>query len=273
MRSRDDFEVTQLGTDWARTIESENCILHVRDTLPGQGYYRVTLTLHTDWGVATGVSEPTSRVVGVRDHLIVSIGDSLASGEGNPDVPGKYSFNLDFDWPPAHIEEHEAAVWQDRPCHRSAKSGPSLAAKAFEDATPNSVTFISVACSGAELQHLVATSYAGIVPNGATTDPPQLEAVANLVGPGAANGTRAIDALLVSGGINDLSFSGVIERCAKNNNFSRDAEDCVTSGGIAEAAQLLPLKYLLLGFAIIDQLPGTKEVYFNNYPSEVFDGG
>lgn len=260
------FTVRQVGTSWQRTFDSSRCKFRLPKVLPAQGLYKATLTLHTDWGTADGVSAPTTRNVGIRDYLIVSMGDSLASGEGNPDVPGSYSYNLDFDWPPAHVVTNRAAQWKDRRCHRSAKSGPSLAAKAFEDADPKtSVTFVSVACSGARIDHLTSWSQDGA--------PAQVKAVAELLRPSADRERRAIDSLLLSAGINDLFVSSVIRRCAKNTNVGRHYEDCVTRTGIADAAETLPLKYLNLAGAIDHQLPGTKEVYINDYPIEVFEGG
>ena len=52
---------------------------------PWLGTYEITLELTDSWGMTTKVS----KKITLRHFLIVSIGDSYASGEGNPDIPGK----------------------------------------------------------------------------------------------------------------------------------------------------------------------------------------
>jgi hypothetical protein len=211
--------------------------------------------------------------VQIRDYLIVSMGDSLASGEGNPDVPGSYDVSLDWSLD-LNIHTNRAAQWKDSRCHRSAKSGPALAAKAFEDASPlTSVTFVSVACSGAEVRHLYSDRYEGIAPIGSSTVPPQIDAVAALVGPDSPRGGRSIDALLISAGINNLGFSDIIERCLLNNNFSSGHTSCVSSDGIADKVYELRRQYAFLALIVSGKLPNAREVYLNDYPSRVFEGG
>ena len=63
----------------------------------------------------------------VKNHLIVSIGDSFASGEGNPDEIIHRRLNRD------------KVVWKDRDCHRSAWAAPARSALSIEEA---SSTFI-----------------------------------------------------------------------------------------------------------------------------------
>lgn len=248
------FTVTQVGATWTQTRRTTACRLDLQ-TLPAQGLYSVKLVLHTDMGVAPGVSLPASRFASIRDIVIVSMGDSLASGEGNPDVPGLYG-----------IGEVRPVQWKDRRCHRSAKSGPSLAAKAYEDSSPHtSVTFLSVACSGAELPHLFNTPYAGSEPNG-TMLAPQVEQVRSLV-------ERPIDALLISAGVNDLGFSDIIERCVRNTNVVPGHQGCVTEGGLADKIYGLRSQYAQLALVVAFGLPQTREIYLSDYPSSVFVGG
>lgn len=267
------FTVAQIGTTWTRTINSGECAAQVT-TLPEQGLYRVSLTLHTDWGaVGDGVSAPTSMNAGVRDYLIVTVGDSLASGEGNPDSLGNYDVEIGKSWNIIDIVENRPVRWQDPRCHRSARTGPALAAQEFENANSRtSVTYVNLACSGAELKHLIDTQYGGIEPDGTRLDP-QIQAVAQLFGKDSRNGARRIDALTVTAGINDLHFSDIIRRCATNVNAHPRSETCVTSGGIAQQLTTLPAKYSRLARAININLPDIREVYLNDYPGEVFDGG
>jgi hypothetical protein len=268
------FTISQVGTTWSKTYTRPTCALTLNNVLPAQGSYRVSLTLHTRWtATLRGVSEPTERTTWVRDYLIVSMGDSLASGEGNPDVVGSYSVDIDWDLD-VSIETNTPARWRDSRCHRSEKSGPALAAKQIEAASPyTSVTFVSTACSGAEIRHLVAEGYGGIAPSGQLTMPPQIEAVAALVGPDSPRGGRPIDALLVSAGVNNLGFSDIIQRCVVNNNLASDHTGCVTSDYIADKVDALTSAYAVLAFGIAWNLPDTRGVYINNYPTDVFRGG
>src|SRR6185503_8731808 len=139
-----------------------------------------SFTAQTDYPVKLTVTTPTDETasfestVTIKDLLIVSIGDSYASGEGNPDKP----------W---NVVKH--ARWIDSRCHRSATAGPAQAALAIEKDDPHStVTFISFACSGAGLKE----GLTGEFKKGSVRLRPQLDQVVD-----AAKG-RPIDALLIS---------------------------------------------------------------------------
>jgi hypothetical protein len=126
----------------------------------------------------------------VRDLLVVSIGDSIASGEGNPDQ--------------RNISPAQREQWIDRACHRSWWSGPAMAGSELERSDKHSsVTFVSVACSGATISgDLIAG------------DNSQVKQVANLVRD--PNGEmRPIDALLIQAGANDVDFSSLVRDCAE----------------------------------------------------------
>jgi hypothetical protein len=265
------FTLAQLGTTWTKTFDGTACQLRLHNMLPAQGYYRATLTLHTAIGASPGVSVLASRILQIHDYLIVSMGDSLASGEGNPDVPGLYRVSTSLTGKAESATAIRTVQWQDRRCHRSAKSGPSLAAEAAENRYA-SVTFLSFACSGAQIRNLISARYGGSEPIGTSTVPPQVDAVSALVGPGSPRGGRPIDALLISIGVNDLYFSSIIERCASNPNIGDDL-DCVNGHGIAGNLAGLPSQYGKLAAALRAKLPATREVYLNDYPSDVFRGG
>jgi hypothetical protein len=267
------FEVSAVGFTWHRKYDGPACRRTI-DGLPQQGLYRVNLVLDTK----VGLSKPLNQLLGPKDYLVVVIGDSLASGEGVPDSPGDY----EVDYGSGGLGEaestqtHREVRWMDRRCHRSAKSGPALAAKALEDASPyTSVTFLSFACSGAALRHLVDTGYIGWEPVGDDALPPQIDAVAAATGASEAGGGRRIDALIVAAGANDLGFGDIVKRCAKNNNNSpaAPAGECVTSGGIATQLNGLRTSFDSLAGALTKRLPEIREVYLSRYPSEVFAGG
>jgi hypothetical protein len=102
-----------------------------------EGEYQVRLTVQR----AGGQVEAFDREVRVQDWLIVSIGDSVASGEGNPDRPGRLLPGSRF-----------RARWESARCHRSSKAGPAQAAFKLESSSPRTtVTFIHLACSGGQI--------------------------------------------------------------------------------------------------------------------------
>ena len=80
-----------------------------------------------------GVDFAESQTLNVSDQLIVSIGDSVASGEGNPDTGGLFS----------------AAEWIGRRCHRSMLSDTQAALAAERADAGSSISFVPLGCSGA----------------------------------------------------------------------------------------------------------------------------
>ncbi|MBW9205736.1 hypothetical protein KV097_07230 [Mumia sp. zg.B17] len=251
------FRINKVGSTWSRTFRSRTCKARY-DALPSLGRYDVRLSLNTNWRPSVGVSRQVHELATLKDHLIVSMGDSLASGEGNPDVRGDYGAR-----PP------KAAVWRDRRCHRSARSGPARAARAVERADAHSsVTFISVACSGAKIRHVSHRRYSGIAGAGFLF-PPQVKQVADLVGPQSTRGGRRINAILMSAGVNDLYFSGVIRRCAK----FWTGTSCLRMPDRRSNLAGLPASYHHLAREIAAQLPNTARVLVNNYPAYVFKNG
>ena len=113
-------------------------------------------------------AEQAEAAVSVDDHLVVGIGDSFSSGEGNPDVPTKLGWTGDtrLDWAsdgsivvdqttqgPVRkaIGDYFAAQWIDRSCHRSAYSYQLRSALYLAVENPYAITFLGYACSGAEV--------------------------------------------------------------------------------------------------------------------------
>ncbi|MEP6827874.1 MAG: hypothetical protein ABJA10_07345 [Aestuariivirga sp.] len=94
---------------------------------------------------------PISTEAQVKDLLIVGLGDSFASGEGNPDVPVTLDANKRVqNLYPARIAKGGSAQWLDRLCHRSLYSYQLRAALQVAIENPHgSVTYLGYACSGA----------------------------------------------------------------------------------------------------------------------------
>ena len=117
----------------------------------------ITATLPWPGGATISVSLPGEAPVSldarVKDLLIVGLGDSFASGEGNPDVPVAFSDqrrtrNL---YPARTANDATgSAQWMDADCHRSLYGHQLRAALQIAVENPQSaVTFLGYACSGA----------------------------------------------------------------------------------------------------------------------------
>ena len=163
------------------------------DVLLPEGEYLVEVeaVVALPWG---SVSVRGHAEVSVEDLLVVAIGDSYASGEGNPEVrrggpqaPAQWGDGGDA----AATAAHAAA-------HRSTVAWPARVALALEQADPHSsVTFVSVAASGARIDH-------GMLSPQNDTTPSQIAQVTELVG------ERPIDLLLIQEGGNSIGFSRVV---------------------------------------------------------------
>jgi hypothetical protein len=204
---------------------------------PAEGQYHVEMELRDTLGNVAGTQ---AHDVIVQDWLIVSIGDSVASGEGNPDIPGRRS-----------------ARWENEQCHRSAAAGPAQAAIAIERADPKtSVTFIHLACSGAGIIEGLLGSYDGIVAGNAL--PPQLDALQTAVG------EREIDAVLVSIGANDAHFSKLVKQCLLKDDCDGPAPDSAASK-FARRLRRLPGEYDQLAGALNPLVSDSQRVLLTEY--------
>jgi hypothetical protein len=169
----------------------------------------------------------------VQDWLLVGLGDSVASGEGVPDIAGR------------------GGTWQDRGCHRSATSFEALAARRLEDGDARtSVTFVHVACSGATINDVLGR---------------QLDAVRGLIG------GREIDAVLASVGANDLRFGPVVLFCVTQPDCPSSTWGGVPGG--PTLGQLMPAwvselngRYVALAGALSAVTPPSR-----TYLTEYFD--
>ena len=140
-------------------------------------------------GVAVSValpdgSELSQAPISVRDRLIVGIGDSFSSGEGNPDTPveietgsRRAGLNFGFIYDPVTQaiksvasyslpvrDRNVPAGWIDRKCHRSAYGYQLRTALqvALADPKHSAVTFLGYACSGAKIVAGLLFPYSGV---------------------------------------------------------------------------------------------------------------
>lgn len=250
------------GVDTPFTLGTHGTACRRTFKLEHLGRYDVSVTVRT----AAGESAPRTQRIRLRDWLIVSTGDSMASGEGTPDEPGDYRFGGGA---ASGLQEVRPVTWQDKRCHRSARSGHALAAAKLERDDPySSVTFVSLACSGAEIRHLLTDGYAGQqpTPGDTTTLPAQLDRVAEVIGP------RRVDAMLLSVGVNDIDFAGIIRDCATNlGPGGLGDSDCVTDADGIQNMDALEGRYDALGARL--RSLAIDEVYMTDYPSWPFGDG
>ncbi|PPC98495.1 MAG: hypothetical protein CTY31_13040 [Hyphomicrobium sp.] len=172
----------------------------------------------------------------VQDLLVVAMGDSFASGEGNPDVPvrfsrdrianyGKPGVASDLSGFPARIGDwrqigdkafiSENARWLDQACHRSLYSHQLRAALQLAIEDPHrSVTFVGVSCSGAEVTFGLFLRYKG---NEWVPNPPVLSQVSAIAeAQCGSRSTRALDlpeAYHINGKIPELKGGLVLRKC------------------------------------------------------------
>lgn len=213
---------------------------------PKEGRYPVKLKITTSGGETV----TTQQEVPFRDYLIVSLGDSIASGEGNPDKICDQGCHA---WDPPE-------TWQNRACHRSALSGPSQAAWLLEANDPTtSVTFAHLACSGGQVTAGILNSWPGIEPDGDKLVPAQADVMEKLL-----NGWgRKPDAVLVSIGANDAQFAEAVKECL---NFGRCQNNAEFVQKVEQRLSLLPDRYKRLDKRLDSMgIPGGK-VFITEYP-------
>jgi GDSL-like Lipase/Acylhydrolase family len=217
-------------------------------SFPAIGRYDVRLIVTDDHGKTFS----TERDVRIREDLvIVSLGDSNASGEGN-----------------INPDDH----WSDWVCHRSFTSGPALAAERLEINRAGTVTFLSLACSGAKVSRGLLRSYAGQENNGTPLDP-QVDVMEEMLCPSGPDSCRDVDAILVSAGVNDLGFADIISHCAADSAIFDDcSEDIEFVGKLNQRFLGLDELYDALGDRLDEGPLADAKIYITEYPDDPFDG-
>jgi lysophospholipase L1-like esterase len=192
--------------------------------------------------------ESVSTEIAVRDLLIAGLGDSVASGEGNPDRPialadegfcfqrflgaarGEYfrpsraGFQGDkaCDSNPAGSAAATAdwikrgARWMSAACHRSLYGYQLRTALALAiENKQAAVTFVPLACSGAAISAgLFGSQGASECPltgRCPSSVPSQITQLTNMLANARKqNPERALDLILLTVGANDIKFSGLV---------------------------------------------------------------
>ena len=174
-----------------------------------QGQYTVQLTITMDDGTKASVSEDVT----VRNILIVAIGDSYSSGEGNPDHP-----ITDFAPAGSASSAYAMMMWaeggstamtiENANAHRSTLAPSSQAAYDIWNDFDHkvSVTFVMLSESGATMDQGIYGWADGC--EYATPVPPQLDELDQILA------GRKPDIITVSIGGNDLNFAPDLSKLA-----------------------------------------------------------
>lgn len=231
----------------------------------------------------SGGTKSNQKTIKLRDFLIVSIGDSLASGEGVPDDPGmatdnfldptdgcenttfqKIKDNLGF-----NIAMDKEPVWQEPKAHRSYNSGPSRAALLLEanrESLGDMVTFLSFARSGSAIfEGLITPHKNGSIEIG------QIDEVARTIG------DRKIDALVITIGVNDIGFDDTLTDLVKGDfsifNIGNDDENRdEIFAEVERRLNELSNRYIALDAVIKVKLgERVKQIFITEYPIALFD--
>jgi hypothetical protein len=207
-------------------------------------------------------SNTVEKTITVKDYLIIGMGDSFSSGEGNPEIPmynqpfkklggvngyvasdfsapiwaddgsksldDLFLFNFGltltglqgdlpyYEWLSYFLGYREN--FQHQLAHRSTLCWSAQAALEIENRDPKtSVTYVNVACTGAKLEKIVYLSRHKIK---GSTVPSQILELSRIVGL-----NRRIDAILMSIGGNDVTFSDIVESLIRENyRFAENGE-------------------------------------------------
>jgi len=200
----------------------------------------VKLDIPYPGGAAVSVevgNQPVAQVdIRIEDVLIVGLGDSFGSGEGNPDVPVRFSRERSADYGdvskepqlagyPARIGDWrtigDAAFikanprWLDQACHRSLYSHQLRTALQLAIEKPQrAVTFVSFACSGAEIVRGLFLRYSGHEWVPTPPDLSQISAVAQeQCGNRRAPSYDLPEAYHMQGKVQDLQGGLVLRKC------------------------------------------------------------
>jgi hypothetical protein len=183
--------------------------------------------------------------VQVRDVLVVGVGDSIASGEGNPDKPielgdedegfclVRTASNRQYAVPSragvsvvrsceTDVDEIEAwektrAGWMSRACHRSFYGYQMRSALALALDYPQiAVTYVPLGCTGAEVKSgLIGRQLArerrwyGAQRESKYVDG-QIAQLESILGSGPSGAFRKPDLIFLTIGANDIGFSGLV---------------------------------------------------------------
>jgi len=258
------------------------------------------INLRAPYGRATPVSVEVSSAEGtqtltddirVRDIFIAGLGDSIASGEGNPDRPvaladNGFCFRSYLGGPtgmyfrPSRASfkgaracdtsdgqslqnwQRAGAHWFNPACHRSLYSYQTRTAIALAVHNPRiAVTYLPLACTGATIAEGLFKSQrareCAITRNGlnclGTVDPQIADLREALAAAERRQPGRHLDLVLLSVGANDINFSGLVADVILEQGTERALSQRTGVIGTLEEARATLKRDLPQGFAKLRQ--------------------
>jgi hypothetical protein len=165
-----------------------------------------------------------------REFVIVALGDSYGSGEGAPEVPGRFAYDAGLRRWTGVAPTWTAGDESAGRCHRSPRSGFERAATKLRStfaAHDVTVAFRSFACTGAAIRFSVdavtglrlrpTVGGGALLPSrdvaGSSAGPPPPAAQVSQLQEFLTGEETKADAVVMSFGGNDLGFSRVIFLC------------------------------------------------------------
>ena len=218
-----------------RITEASLCTWQIPEVLKIESSKGCTVIAQVPEGQSHHVSvsadgAPRSTNIRVNAIVVAALGDSYASGEGNPDQPATYPSKVPSgnDWFTRGPTPTRKARWWDEQCHRSLVSWPVLAALRLALQSPHHVIMLlDFACSGATIENgifnrqkktvgLVARSQIDALRDALcepqTGDADQIELTGSTAKVRSCKSPlRKPDALLLAIGGNDVNFAGVAQ--------------------------------------------------------------
>ena len=208
--------------------------------------YGLQTVATVDVSAGPGASQHLSTEIRVRDILIAGLGDSIASGEGNPDRPialadegfcfryylgtagaqyyrpsrAGYKGGRACEAPDSlQVWQRNGALWFNSACHRSLYSYQTRTALALAVQYPHiAVTYLPLACTGATIADgLFGSQRARECPPSKSTTSCQVgvngqipELREAMTQARRRQADRKLDLVLLSIGANDVYFSGLV---------------------------------------------------------------
>src|SRR3954465_13409504 len=261
-------------------------------------------------------SDPTQRVqteIQVRDIFVAGLGDSIASGEGNPDRPlalADEGFCFRSYLGPAGAQyyrpsragfkggraceapdslqnwQSHAALWFNNACHRSLYSYQTRSALALAVQYPHiAVTYLPLACTGATIaEGLFGTQRArDCLPakNAAcagTVNAQLAELREALAAARRRQPERRLDLVLLSIGANDIDFSGlvadvIVDTPTERTLFRQSGVIGSVAGSRATLTRELPRGFAKLREALRPLVGELSRVVYVAYANPTLRGG
>ena len=201
---------------------------------------------------ARQLAEQVQIEIDVRDVVVVVLGNSFASGEGNPHRRPSFDSGADEVSLTSATKIQRPPVWWEPRCHRSLFSSAHLGAALAAHANPHlSVTLLSFACSGASIKKGILGDFVGIesqadlrrlAQDGSPIQnnvykkrliKPQLDAAERSLckdkifeGPGKCGERLKVDFVIAAIGMNDLEWVDLVNDAIKGKCKFKGSKRC-----------------------------------------------